>query len=109
MEAFVGRFGRLQDTVGDKLLPAYLRALGEPVGAAIDNYDRAERLGLMVSADRWMLIRKLRNQMVHEYIEEPLILAKALESGHEFVSVLSSTSQRIVKDIQQRGWLSPSS
>ncbi len=26
VEAFVGRFGRLQDTLGDKLLPAYLAA-----------------------------------------------------------------------------------
>jgi hypothetical protein len=29
VEAFVGRFGRLQDTVGDKLLPLLLDALGE--------------------------------------------------------------------------------
>jgi hypothetical protein len=29
VEAFVGRFGRPQDTVGDKLLPMLLTALGE--------------------------------------------------------------------------------
>jgi len=29
LDAFVGRFGRLQDTVGDKLLPAVLSALAE--------------------------------------------------------------------------------
>jgi hypothetical protein len=29
VEAFVGRFGRLQDTVGDKLLPLLLTALSE--------------------------------------------------------------------------------
>ena len=45
VEAFVGRFGRLQDTLADKLLPALLAALGESVGAQIDNLDRAERLG----------------------------------------------------------------
>lgn len=33
VEAFVSRFGRLQDTLGDKLLPAYLEALGEKAGA----------------------------------------------------------------------------
>lgn len=38
-------FWRLQDTIGDKLIPALLRALGEPQGAVIDNLDRAERLG----------------------------------------------------------------
>lgn len=52
VEAFVGRFGRLQDTVGDKLLPLLLDALGEKSSAVIDNLDRAERLGLLKSADR---------------------------------------------------------
>lgn len=50
VEAFVGRFGRLQDTVGDKLLPLLLDALGEKSSAAIDNLDRAERLELLQSA-----------------------------------------------------------
>lgn len=66
VEAFVGRFGRLQDTLGDKLLPLYLLALGEKPAAAIDNLDRAERLGLIDSAEAWLAIRKLRNQMVHD-------------------------------------------
>lgn len=47
VEAFVGRFGRLQDTVGDKMLPLLLAALGEKPSSAIDNLDRAERLGLL--------------------------------------------------------------
>jgi hypothetical protein len=49
LDAFVSRFGRLQDTVGDKLLPALLDGLGEPLGAAIDNLDRAEKLGLLTA------------------------------------------------------------
>lgn len=68
VEAFVGRFGRLQDTVGDKLLPLLITALGEKASAAIDNLDRAERLGLLKSADEWMAMRNLRTQMVHEYV-----------------------------------------
>lgn len=44
VEAFVGRFGRLQDTVGDKLLPLLLSALGEKSSSAIDNLDLAGRL-----------------------------------------------------------------
>lgn len=60
VEAFVGRFGRLQDTVGDKLLPLLLAALGEKSSAAIDNLDRTERLGLIKSADEWMTMRNLK-------------------------------------------------
>lgn len=88
VDAFVSRFSRLQDTLGDKLLPVYLEALGEKAGAVIDDLDRAERLGLVPSADDWFTIRKLRNQMVHEYIEDPAILASALQTGHEFVPIL---------------------
>jgi len=61
-DAFVSRFGRLQDTLGDKLLPVLLSALGEKARAHIDNLDRAERLGLIPSTNQWMEIRKLRNQ-----------------------------------------------
>ena len=67
-DAFVARFGRLQDTIADKLLPEFLRCLAEPVGAAIDNLDRAEKLGLLNSADEWLASRRLRNRMVHEYV-----------------------------------------
>jgi hypothetical protein len=85
VDAFVGRFGRLQDTVGDKLPPLFSSALGEETSAAIDNLDLAERLGLIGSADEWMTMRKLGNRMVHEYVEDPAILASAPQSGHVFV------------------------
>ncbi len=47
LDAFSARFARLQDTAGDKLLPALLARLGEPVGSVLDNLDRAARLGLL--------------------------------------------------------------
>lgn len=105
VEAFVGRFGRLQDTLGNKLLPCYLEAMGETVGAILDNLDRAEQLGLVASADRWFTVRRLRNQMVQEYIEDPAILASALQSGHEFVSELVQTASAFENDLTARGWL----
>lgn len=103
VEAFVGRFGRLQDTVGDKLLPLLLAALGERTAAAIDNLDRAERLGLIGSADQWMTMRNLRNQMVHEYVEDPVVLTSALQSGHTFVPALIAAADKMITEIEQRG------
>ncbi|HET7313244.1 MAG TPA: hypothetical protein VFJ08_02715 [Salinisphaera sp.] len=105
VEAFVGRFGRLQDTLGDKLLPAYLSAEGESPGTALDRLDRAEQLGLLPSADEWLAMRKLRNQMVHEYIEDSNILADALNSGHRFVPTLLEVTQTLTQAIRRRGWL----
>lgn len=105
VEAFVSRFGRLQDTVADKLLPAYLRAAGESPGLAVDNLDRAERLGFIDSVNEWFALRKLRNQMVHEYIEDPKILASALSHGHDAVPKLVAAGRRLIADMRQRRWL----
>ena len=84
-DAFVARFGRLQDTLGDKLLPELLSCLGETLGPVIDNLDRAEKLGLLASADLWLAIRKLRNRMVHEYVRDMQALANALNEAHAAV------------------------
>jgi hypothetical protein len=101
LDAFVSRFGRLQDTVGDKLLPALLNALAEKTGPAIDNLDKAEKLGLITSVDAWMEMRRLRNQMVHEYIEDVVVLTSALRSGHSFVPELIAAAGRCVAEAQR--------
>jgi uncharacterized protein with HEPN domain len=105
VEAFVGRYSRLQDTVGDKLLPLMLLALGEKPAAAIDNLDRAERLGLLESADEWMTMRDLRNQMVHEYVEDLTVLTSALQTGHVFVPKLIAAADKMVAELARRGWI----
>ena len=101
LDAFVSRFGRLQDNLGDKLLPQLLEAMAEPVGAVIENLDRAEKLGWLSSSDTWLEIRKLRNQMVHEYIEDLAILTSALQAGHAYVSVLIDTAKRLTIQIDK--------
>lgn len=89
LDAFGARFARLQDTAGDKLLPTLLAAVGEPVGSALDNFDRAERLGLLAdSSEAWMASRALRNRMVHEYIRDLAVLAEAVNEAHNKVPML---------------------
>lgn len=95
VEAFVSRFGRLQDTLGDKLLPAWLATHGERPGVFSENLDRAERLRLVENAQAWIDMRRLRNQMVHEYVEDPAVLASALTAGHTFVPMLERAAQRL--------------
>ncbi len=101
LDAFVSRFGRLQDNLGEKLLPQLLEAMAEPVGAVIENLDRAEKLGWLSSSDTWLEIRKLRNQMVHEYIEDLAILTSALQAGHAYVPVLIDTAKRLTAQVDK--------
>lgn len=106
VDAFVSRFSRLQDTVGDKLLPNYLSALGELTGPAIDNLNKAEKLGLVESAELWVTLRGLRNEMIHEYMEDLEQLANALNRGHQHVPYITNDAERILTDIKGRGWIS---
>lgn len=105
IDAFVSRFGRLQDTLGDKLLPALLTALGEKPTALIDNLERAARLELIPDADQWLAIRQLRNRMIHEYIEDSEALADALMSGQSYVPVLLDVVDRMHAELARRNWL----
>ena len=61
----------------------------EGVGAVLENLDRAEKLGLIEGADDWLAVRKLRNLMVHEYIDRAETLHMALYSAHEHVAMLN--------------------
>ncbi|WP_089679985.1 hypothetical protein [Halomonas shengliensis] len=103
VEAFASRFCRLQDTVGDKLLPLWLQALGEKRGAVVDNLDKAEKLGMLESADHWLAIRQTRNQMIHEYIESAQVLADALNAAHDYQEQIISFAKAMLTDAKKRG------
>ena len=104
VEAFVARFARLQDTLGDKLIPHLLAALGEKRRSVVDNLDTAERLEWIPSADEWQAMRQLRNQMVHEYIEDLALLTTALQTAQDFVPILTAVNDKLQEELRQRGW-----
>ena len=105
VETFVARFGRLQDILGDKLLPRLLKALGENPSSFADNLDLAEKLGWMESVSDWLGMRALRNQMSHEYLEDLHVLKIALEKAHAFVPNLIQVANNLIQEINRRGWL----
>ena len=103
LDAFVSRYGRLQDTLGDKLLPAMLRAGLEKIGAQLDNLLRAEKLGWIESTQIWIELRELRNRLVHEYMESTDDLLSALQQALQGVHVLSETQSRMADYAQKMG------
>lgn len=95
LDAFVSRFGRMQDTLGDRLLPRFLVLLAEQPGSAIDNLNRAEKLGILSSANDWRDTRELRNRLVHEYQDDPEAFALALNHAHRRIALLVVTYNAI--------------
>lgn len=49
-----------------------------------------------------MAMRNLRNQMVHEYVEDPNLLYSALLSGHQFVPMLKASAEKMLDEIERR-------
>lgn len=95
LEAFIGKFSRMQDTLIDKLLPQCLTAVGGKKGSALDNLNRAEQLGLLGNADQWLAMRHLRNRLVHEYVEDKADLAAALNLARRMIDELLVAGQTI--------------
>nr|VFJ44798.1 MAG: hypothetical protein BECKFW1821A_GA0114235_100830 [Candidatus Kentron sp. FW]VFJ50561.1 MAG: hypothetical protein BECKFW1821B_GA0114236_100724 [Candidatus Kentron sp. FW] len=90
-ESFGARFSRLQDMICDKLIPAFLQVCGEKTGTVLDNLNRLEKIGLVEDPEGWIEARGLRNRLVHEYIEDPALLAEALTEARRFSEILFAT------------------
>ena len=89
-ESFAARFSR----VSDLFLARYVRGAilsDDPGfrGSFRDLLDRAEKMGLIDSAETWMAIRELRNLAAHEYAEENLenYMKKLLKYAPELLSI----------------------
>ncbi len=102
VDAFVARFGRLQDTTGDKLLPALLGLLGNEPGPVIDNLNLIAKWGWLEQPEHWLEARWLRNRMIHEYIRDPALLSEALNEAHLRVPLLVQTAQRLTAEAHRR-------
>ena len=69
LDQYIFRFSKLQDIIGSRLFPQTLEALAEPVAdqAFIDILNRLEKLGILDAALSWTQLRKVRNDLAHEY------------------------------------------
>jgi len=69
IDAFIFRFIKLQDFMGDKFFRAILESVGEYKDnmSLIDVLDKMEKLGMITNADKWIEFRVARNKLTHEY------------------------------------------
>lgn len=102
LEAFVSRYGRLQDTLGEKLLPRWLLALAEQPGSLIEVLNRAERLGVVEDINTWLEARQLRNRLIHEYMTDSQAFAEDLRIAEAYSRMLVGTYGRVREDAATR-------
>lgn len=97
IDAFVGRFSRLQDRIGDKLIPRFAALLGESPKSLLDTLAYAEKMSWLSNAEEFVSARKLRNLLVHEYMTDTELFLEALYVANEatimLISVVSTITQ----------------
>jgi hypothetical protein len=95
VEAFVSRFARLQDHLGEKLIPRFAALLGEKTKSMLDVLSYAEKMQWIDSAEVFIGSRKLRNLLVHEYMSDTELFLQALLSAREAAEMLFTTVSSI--------------
>lgn len=79
---YLFRFAKLQDTMGDKLFKLVLEKYEENTKNIpfIDILNRLEKLGFSPNAKEWLVLRKIRNEISHQYDDEPEEMSQALNN-----------------------------
>ncbi|GHC35269.1 hypothetical protein [Aidingimonas halophila] len=101
LDQFVLRFGKLQDAIGGRLLPAVLGYLQEPYEdrPMLDKLNRLEKLGYLPDVERWQELRAIRNRFAHDYPDDheknAALLNVAVESVTELVELLKRIEQKL--------------
>lgn len=72
IDQMVYRFSKLQDSMGERLFKSVLMFLEEDIKNKpfLDILSRLEQLSILPSRDEWIRLRKLRNELSHEYSNE---------------------------------------
>jgi len=82
IDQYLFRFAKLQDTLGDKifkLLVAQYESSSE-VLPYIDILNKLEKIGFIDNAKEWNNLRKIRNEISHQYDNEPEEMSQAINS-----------------------------
>ncbi len=103
IDAFIFRFIKLQDFMGERLFKEVLKSVGEYKDsmALIDCLDKLEKLEIITQADQWMNYRTIRNKLTHEYstnqVEMMLGIQLAMVYFKEINEVLNSINHYLQK------------
>lgn len=95
IDAFVSRFARLQDYIGNKLLPVFAQLYEEKTNSLLDTLLFAERMNWIESAEQFVILRRLCNQLVHEYMNSTDLFLTALLTAQQGTLLLCTIVQTI--------------
>ena len=96
MDQFIYRFSKLQDTIGEKLIKMVFSLYEENIEkfTFIDILNRLEKADILTRKE-WTELRDIRNELSHNYEDEPMESAIVLNKVYEKEEVLESIYKNI--------------
>lgn len=97
LDAFIYRFTKMQDFLGDKFFKELLDSIGEYKSnmSLIDVLDKLEKLNLISSTEDWINYRKIRNLLTHEYPEDYTELIENIKLAFMYFNQIKLDIQKI--------------
>jgi uncharacterized secreted protein with C-terminal beta-propeller domain len=107
VDAFVFRFMKLQDFIGEKLFKVFLIKTGDFKDnmSLVDILDKLEKLEIIDSTEKWMKVRKLRNKIAHEYPDEQEQVIEDIKEALKKVDYLAQIYKNIQSFLVERNLL----
>jgi len=101
LDQYLFRFSKLQDSLGDKVFKLLIKIYEQKdeTISFIDILNRLEKYGFLSSAKEWMHLRKIRNEISHQYDDEPQEMAEALNSIWSQKEVIESVYKQLKERI----------
>ena len=90
IDQFLFRFAKLQDSMGQKLFKTTLLYLNEDIEGKpfIDILNLMEKLHLLESANTWKELRENRNELAHNYENEPEHMSETINKLYKKKDIL---------------------
>ena len=104
IDAFIFRFIKLQDFMGDKLFKELLKRVGEYKDSMslIDVLDKLEKLEIINDSDKWIDFRVLRNKLTHEYPDNKEDVIEGIKLAIAQFAEIKTILADIIKYIEKK-------
>ncbi len=104
IDAFIFRFIKLQDFMGDKLFKEVLKAVGDYKDnmSLIDILDKLEKLEIIKNADHWINYRAIRNKLTHEYPDNQEEVIEGINLAIVYFEEINQILNGVMRYIEQK-------
>lgn len=102
VDAFIYRFIKTQDLIGDKLFKEYLDCVGDYKDSMsmLDILHKLEKMEIIESSADWMVFRNLRNTLTHEYPDNEDEIIEGIKVALDIFRKMQTVHQTISNRIQ---------